>query len=234
MAARADGKKLTRAVVVQAALDVLDRDGIDGLTVRALAATLKVKAPALYWHVRDKQDLLDEMGTEIWRRVGDELAALPPDITWDDEATAFAEITRDALLSHRDGAKVFSGTYLTDGTILARQESSLGRWLAQGFTVADVVRAFTLLNSFVIGFCVEQQAVDQADDDRYSLETRNERVGAEAHPLTAAAGAELAQEADIRFADLLGLVVETIGHMRDAHRGTSTPSAAPRREKHDG
>jgi TetR/AcrR family tetracycline transcriptional repressor len=42
-------------------LDVLDEVGIDGLTVRLLAGRLGVKSPALYWHLRNKQELLDAM-----------------------------------------------------------------------------------------------------------------------------------------------------------------------------
>ena len=45
--------------IVQAALDLLDETGMDGLTVRALASRLGVQAPALYWHVPSKQALLD-------------------------------------------------------------------------------------------------------------------------------------------------------------------------------
>ena len=60
---------LSKTAVVRAALEVLDDAGIDGVTVRAVAARLGVQAPALYWHVRDKRELLDEMATEIWRQV---------------------------------------------------------------------------------------------------------------------------------------------------------------------
>lgn len=49
------GKGLTRDRVVTAALDVLDDGGIDAVTVRAVAARLDVKVPALYFHVRNKQ-----------------------------------------------------------------------------------------------------------------------------------------------------------------------------------
>jgi AcrR family transcriptional regulator len=44
------------------------------VTVRAVGARLGVQAPALYWHVRDKRELLDEMANEIWRRVSAEVA----------------------------------------------------------------------------------------------------------------------------------------------------------------
>ena len=55
---------LSKAGIVQAALGVLDEAGFDGLTVRAVAGRLGVQAPALYWHVRDKQELIDEMATD--------------------------------------------------------------------------------------------------------------------------------------------------------------------------
>ena len=74
------GIGLSKAAVVQAALDVLNEDGMDGVTVRAVARRLGVQAPALYWHVKNKQELLDEMGTEIWRRVSQELLALGSDL----------------------------------------------------------------------------------------------------------------------------------------------------------
>jgi hypothetical protein len=61
-----------------------------------------------------------------------ELKALPADIVWDEGMTAFARITRQALLSRRDGAKMVSGTYLTDASLLREQEAGLASMLAQG------------------------------------------------------------------------------------------------------
>ena len=52
---------LDREHVVRVALRLLDEAGLDGLTLRRLAAELDVKAPALYWHFANKQDLLDHM-----------------------------------------------------------------------------------------------------------------------------------------------------------------------------
>src|ERR1039457_3220366 len=167
------GRGLSKASIVQAALDLLDEAGLDGLTVRAVASRLGVQAPALYWHVRSKQDLLDEMGTGICRRIGARLAALPPELPWRQGMIAFAMITRRRLLAHRDGAKVFSGTYLTDAGVLESQEAGLARMTAQGFTLADIVRAYSLLYNFTIGFCIEEQAA-AAGDDRRSEEHTSE------------------------------------------------------------
>ena len=208
---------LSKAGIVQAGLDTLDEHGIDGVTVRAVASRLGVKAAALYWHVRDKQDLLDEMATEIWRRVSAELAALPAGQSWDQVMAAFAAITRRALLSHRDGAKVFSGTYLTDASVLEAQEAGLAQMTSQGFTVHDVVRAYSLLYNFTIGFCIEEQAVAQAiasGDERYSLGHRAERVDRRTHPLVVESGPEIFGHPDKRFADLVAVIIDAAGRMR--------------------
>ncbi len=50
---------LNREAVVQAALAMLDAVGVDGLSMRALADRLGVKAASLYWHLRDKDQLLE-------------------------------------------------------------------------------------------------------------------------------------------------------------------------------
>jgi TetR/AcrR family transcriptional regulator, tetracycline repressor protein len=210
---------LSKAGIVQAALGVLDEAGFDGLTVRAVAAALGVKAPALYWHVRDKQELIDEMATEVWRQVVAELTALPGDWPWDRVMTEFAMITRRALLAHRDGARVFSGTYLTDPGVLKAQERGLEMMTGAGFTLASVVRAYSLLYNFIVGFCIEEQSVAQAiasGDERYSLERRAERVDQQAHPLVVESGPEIFGDPDARFADLVAVIVDAASRMRTA------------------
>jgi TetR/AcrR family transcriptional regulator, tetracycline repressor protein len=209
---------LTKAGIVAAALDALDETGLDGLTVRVVAARLGVQPPALYWHFGSKQDLIDEMATQIWRQVTAGLKTLPADIGWDAGMTAFARITRQALLSRRDGAKMVSGTYLTDASLLREQEAGLASMLAQGFTVATAMQAYQLLYSFIIGFCIEEQAVSQAaaaGDARYSLASRAGRVGASAHPLVAQAGPEIFAEPDQRYARLVAVIVDAAGRMRE-------------------
>lgn len=220
---------LTKAAIVAVALDALDQTGLDGLTVRVVAGRLGVQPPALYWHFGSKQDLIDEMATQIWRQVTAELKALPADIRWDEGMTAFARITRQALLSRRDGAKMVSGTYLTDAGLLREQETGLASMLAQGFTIATATQAYQLLYSFIIGFCIEEQAVSQAvaaGDARYSLASRAERVGATAHPLVARAGPEIFGDRDRRYDQLVGVIVEAVGRMR--------ARVVPRADNHGG
>jgi TetR/AcrR family transcriptional regulator, tetracycline repressor protein len=210
---------LTKAAIVQAALDLLDEQGMDGLTVRALASRLGVQAPALYWHVRNKQALLDEMATEVWRRIGDVMAALPGDLPWREVMAIYAATVRQELLGHRDGAKAFSGTTLTDPDVVRRQEGTFASLVRQGFTLQDAARGLVLVHYFTIGFCVEEQAVLQANasgDERYSLGRRAELIGAQNAPLAVEAGDVIFGDRDTRFAELLNLLLETVARFRTA------------------
>ena len=56
---------LDRRQVAAAGLKLLNEAGLHGLTLRAIAKELDVKAPALYWHFKDKQALLDEMAVPV-------------------------------------------------------------------------------------------------------------------------------------------------------------------------
>ena len=205
---------LTKAAIVQAAFDLLDQAGMDGLTVRALAARLGVQAPALYWHVRSKQALLDEMATQVWRRIGDVMAGLPADLPWREVMATYAVTVRQALLGHRDGAKAFSGTTLTDPAVIRRQEATFSSLVRQGFTLPDAARGLVLLHDFTIGFCVEEQAVSQvtaAGDD--IVGRRADLVGREAAPLAAEAGQVIFGDPDVRFTEFVGMLLEAIARL---------------------
>ena len=208
---------LTKAIIVQAALDLLDEAGTDGLTVRALASRLGVQAPALYWHVRSKQALLDEMATQIWRQIGEVMAGLPGGLPWREVMRTYAATVRQALLGHRDGAKAFSGTTLTDPDVVRRQEVTFASLVRQGFTLPDAARGLVLLHDFTIGFCVEEQAVTQAvaaGDERYSPGRRAELIGRQTAPLAVEAGPVIFGDPDTRFTELVELVLDSVARLR--------------------
>jgi AcrR family transcriptional regulator len=59
---------VNRKIIVNAALELLNESGLDGVTVRGLAARLGVQNPALYWHFPSKLALLDEMAQQLQSR----------------------------------------------------------------------------------------------------------------------------------------------------------------------
>ncbi|MEW2572394.1 TetR/AcrR family transcriptional regulator C-terminal domain-containing protein [Streptomyces sp. NPDC047070] len=209
-------KGLSREGIVTAALKVLDTQGIDGVTVRAVAAQLGVKAPALYYYVHNKQDLLDEMGTEIQRRVVTALRGHVATGDWLDDLTAYAGALRAEYLEHRDGARTFSGTLITDPDVLKAQEPWLRRWVAAGVPPAAAFDATETVTAFVVGFVIEEQERLQssADPSRYSPQERDRRLGPEV-PLVAASG-HARDDNQTRFERQLKTVITGIDRQLDS------------------
>ena len=67
--ADAERTRLTRAVVVDRALQLADADGLEALTIRKLATDLGVTPMALYWHFRSKDELLDGLTERLWGEI---------------------------------------------------------------------------------------------------------------------------------------------------------------------
>jgi AcrR family transcriptional regulator len=209
-------KGITRERIVTAALELLDEKGMDALTVRALATRLDVRAPALYWHVRNKQELLDEMATEVMRRVTGALAAIPPGDGWREDLGSYAHALRSEYLLHRDGARIFSGTRITDPDVVRMKEPWFERWAAAGWKPADADDAIDVVTAFVVGFVIEEQERRQAagtDPARFSLAERDAWLGENA-PLVKEAGRRC-DEGDRRFERHLGIVLDGLAARRD-------------------
>lgn len=224
--------------MVDTALRLLNEVGLDGLTLRRIAKALNVQAPALYWHFKNKQELIDEMATEMFRRMTEPLladqgaagGADPFGGTWRDVLIHGCSLVRRELLGYRDGGKVFSGTRMTDGGYAAPMEYLLGRFVEAGFSLSEAARAWWTAYNFTIGVVIEEQSVypepgpperrrPQDRDPAYDLTEREERLAAD-FPLAARAGREYFGEMDRGFLAGLEIIVAGIAAMREADRGT--------------
>jgi AcrR family transcriptional regulator len=198
--------KLDRAQVVDTALTLLNEAGLDGLTLRAIAARLDVKAPALYWYFKDKQALLDEMATEMMRRMTAEAGPTTGD--WREAYLTTMRTLRAQLLRYRDGAKVYSGARFTDTSYASGLESSLRLLTEAGFSPAAAARAWYTAYSYTVGFVIEEQSMGPNPfdgEEGYDLDARAERLAA--HPLAAEAGRVMFQDFDRGFEQGLAAVL---------------------------
>lgn len=149
---------VSRDQVVRTGVALLDRSGLAGVTLRALAAELGVQAPALYWHVRNKRELLDLMAEEIIESVlPDSLREPTPGQPWWDWLTQRCRAFRAGLLAHPDSALVVSGNRPT-WRVLPQVERQLGALVAVGFPADEALQAMLALGEFVTGSVLEQQA----------------------------------------------------------------------------
>ncbi|MFI1726487.1 TetR/AcrR family transcriptional regulator [Streptomyces sp. NPDC020489] len=201
---------LDRRRVADTALRLLDEVGLDGLTLRAIAKELDVKAPALYWHFKDKQALLDEMATQMYRRMA-EGTPLGADDTWQERLLKSNRGLRTALRGYRDGAKVFSGSRFTGPVHAQQMEDNLRLFTGAGFTLAEAVRAISTTYLYTLGFVTEEQGVEPLPGERREGFDVTERARLMADfPLSAAAGAELFEDYDRHFEEGLAMIIAGI------------------------
>ncbi len=199
------------------ALRLLNDVGLEGLTLRRIAKELNVQAPALYWHFKNKQELLDEMATELYER----MAALVPAAgdsfgggDWKEMLTQGSRGMRQTLLAYRDGGKVFGGTRMRFPTSMRPMEIFLTTLRDAGFTAERAARAWFTTYVYTIGYVVEEQSVFPVPgapdrDPAYDQEERERVMGAD-YPLTAAAGVEMFGDTARGFDDGLRAVIAGI------------------------
>ncbi len=145
---------LRRADVVEGALELLDAEGLDGLTMRKLSAALNVQGGALYRHFPSKEALLDAMAERLLAGVG---APLPPGRPWPDQCRELAGRLHTALLSRRDGARVVAGTFVPSPNTTAAGDQAIRVLCAAGFPPETAGWITFAVFYYALGHTIEEQ-----------------------------------------------------------------------------
>lgn len=107
---------MTRETIVEAALRVLDRVGVDELSMRLVADELRTGPASLYWHVRSKDELLQL----LFERLNDEVELPEPDPAhWQEQLKTLGRQVRALAHRRRDYARISLGR-IPSGPSLAR------------------------------------------------------------------------------------------------------------------
>jgi AcrR family transcriptional regulator len=155
---------LTRETIVDTAIALADAEGLDAVSIRRIAAVLKVRPMSLYSHVASKEDLLDLMHD----RAGSEalLGEVPDD--WRDALRAIAHGTRAVVLRHPWLLATGSGRRGIGPSTLRHFDESAGA--VEGFPADDETRRALLvaLDAYTLGHATLELAgkiFRRADDD---------------------------------------------------------------------
>jgi len=150
---------LDRATVVQAALELLKRVGLDGLTTRRLADELGVKSPALYWHFHNKQELLDAMADALIRGAG--MGPPRSGEPWQQWLARRVRAYRTTLLAYPDSARIIARAQQLSPAAIRALNEELAAMVDLGFDAVGALRTITALTNYVNGFILQEQSPRQ-------------------------------------------------------------------------
>ena len=144
---------ITPQAIVAAALRVLDREGLDGLSMRRVAEELGTGAASLYWHVGSKDGLLDLLFDEV---IGEQEVPNPDPARWQEQLKEVARTMRATILRHRDVVRISIGRIPMGPNALRYSERVLAILRAGGVPDQLAVVGHHLLISIVNGYTLDE------------------------------------------------------------------------------
>ena len=213
---------LTRERVVAEALTVISADGVDALSMRALASRLGVVPAALYRHVRSKEQLRDLVVDGVLAEVD---CQVDHTLDWTEQVKVLAHRLRAVLEGHPGIAGLLKTRDPLGPHSLALTEAFLAPLRAAGLPGRQAALAYSLIYDYTLGFALsdrttvnEQRVQDPAT--RHQLHAFFRSLPADRLPALAALGEYVwADNRDERFTASLDTLVRGL----QAPRRTGSP-----------
>ena len=208
---------LTREKIVEAALVLLERDGLQGLSMRRLAQELGSGAASLYWHVGDKEELLSLL---LDRIVGETPVPEPDPENWQGTVKELARGVRRHLSQRRDAAQLSLGRVPAGPNSLPILERNLAVLAASKLPPAVIAYAADMFALYVGAFAYEEslQNESQASPEQFGAYLAS--LPPEQFPTLTRLSSELtAGDDDARFEFAIDLLVRGLEAMGSAELG---------------
>jgi TetR/AcrR family transcriptional regulator, tetracycline repressor protein len=165
-----DRPRLSRRVILDTAVELMDQEGAQGLTMRRLGEALGVEAMSLYHHVNGREDLLEGVVDQLV----DQIRVSPggheePDVGWQAVLQLLAHEVRELALTH---PKIFpliatrhpAAPWLRPPLRSLRVvEEFLAALTARGFSDAQAAGAYRSFTSFLLGHLLLEAATSGAE-----------------------------------------------------------------------
>ena len=157
---------LTRERIVEAALGVMDAEGLDAVTMRRIGRELGVEAMSLYNHVEDKDDILEG----VTERVMNEFEFPPSSGEWTGDAFAMSREWRRLLGLHPSVCQLLAERHKPlDGMATYRaMDAALGVLRRAGLSDREAAQAFNALGSYILGFVMMEQGLMLGADEEHA------------------------------------------------------------------
>ncbi|WP_304163876.1 TetR/AcrR family transcriptional regulator C-terminal domain-containing protein [Phenylobacterium aquaticum] len=149
--------QLTLEMVLEAAARVLEREGYEGLTMRAVASEMRVQAPALYWYVDSKEAL----EVALYEHLMADLAFEVRGEDWREDIRRMAQQMRAHLLSRRDFGRLRPRGFVVGLSSMAQTEIVLGVLLGAGLGPRDAFYALTTGFDYVLSWAIGEASIGE-------------------------------------------------------------------------
>lgn len=164
---------LSRERIVAIAVELLDAQGIDGLTMRRLADRLGSGVMSLYWHVDNKEDVFDlALDSVLEYRASPETGESPD---WRGDVVHMLDNWRARMLRHPWSASLLPRRALGPN-ILSRLEMLSKTLSRAGVADADLNAAIWSLWNYVMGATLTRASFDLSEEDRAAAQQRLTRL----------------------------------------------------------
>ena len=147
-----DARPLTRESITAAAIALVERDGVEALSMRRLGSELGVEGMALYHYVRNRDELLDAIGD----RMLEPLATLELAPDWRSACRQYAGALRDIALTHPSSFRLLGLKPLDTPQSLRPVERLLSVLTDAGFTPAQALAVYRAVASYARGYALAE------------------------------------------------------------------------------
>ena len=141
---------ISKSLIVEASFEILNENGLNGLSMRKIAYRLKISAPSLYFHVKDKQELCSLIAEHISGAI---LARVSPEYT----LQAICAVVREEYYRVVDSPQIF--TLTPPMSELRIELINLFFEKLRGLGVSDeyLSTSGNLINNYILSFVTDEQ-----------------------------------------------------------------------------
>lgn len=153
---------ITKDKIIEAAIIILNKDGLGGLSMRAIAKELNVKAASLYYHIQNKTELMGFIADYICKDVDLELSAESPRQRIIDISNAF----RASLLRVQDSTEVFHKSIPNTPNRVKQIRVIIDSLKEMGIPKQNLLTAGNLLNNYILSFVADERLFTELNKDQ--------------------------------------------------------------------
>jgi len=150
--------------IVSTALEIVDEQGAESLSMRALAQRLDSGTATLYRHFAGRADVVAHVIDRVFGAAEVDVAALSA-LPWPEACKAAAHSMFDALEQHQNVTPLLVGNVPVGPNALAARERMIAFLLASGFSPDLAARSYALLSRYVLGFAIQLPGSRNGLDD---------------------------------------------------------------------